>query len=62
MIINATPHEITLVSKQGVEQDSKKQFLAETVEVIRSIPPSGILPRVSIANSPAGEIEKLVRR
>jgi hypothetical protein len=57
MIINATPHEITLVSKQGVEQDSKKQFLTETVEVIRSIPPSGILPRVSMSNSPAGEID-----
>jgi hypothetical protein len=54
MIVNATPHTITLVSKQGVEQDSRKQFLAETVELIRSIPPSGILPRVSIANSPAG--------
>jgi hypothetical protein len=56
-ILNATPHEITLVSKQRVEQDSKKQFLAETVEIIRSIPPSGILPRVSIANSSAGEID-----
>jgi hypothetical protein len=56
-IINATPHTITLVSKQGVEQDSRKQFLAETVEVIRSIPPSGILPRVSMSNSPAGEID-----
>ena len=56
-IINATPHEIILVSKQGVEQDSKKQFLAETVEIIRSIPPSGILPRVSMSNSPAGEID-----
>ena len=56
-IINATPHTITLVSKQGVEQDSKKQFLAETVEVIKSIPSSGILPRVSISNSPAGEID-----
>jgi hypothetical protein len=57
MIINATPHTITLVSKQGVEQDSKKQFLAETVEVIKSIPSSGILPRVSMSNSPAGEID-----
>ena len=57
MIINATPHEITLVSKQGVEQDSKKQFLAETVEIMRSIPPSGIIPRVSMSNSPAGEID-----
>jgi hypothetical protein len=56
-IINATPHTITLVSKQGVEQDSKKQFLAETVEVIKSIPSSGILPRVSMSNSPAGEID-----
>ena len=57
MIINATPHTITLVSNQGVEQDSKKQFLAETVEVIKSIPSSGILPRVSMSNSPAGEID-----
>ena len=57
MIINATPHKITLVSKQGVEQDSKKQFLAETVEVVKEIPPSGILPRVSMTNSPAGEID-----
>ena len=59
MIINATPHVITLVSKQGVEQDSKKQFLAETVEVVREIPSSGILPRVSMSNSPAGEIDGL---
>ena len=57
MIINATPHTITLVSKQRVEQDSRKQFLAETVEVVREIPPSGILPRVSMSNSPAGEID-----
>ncbi len=57
MIINATPHTIILVSKQGVEQDSKKQFLAETVEVIKSIPSSGIIPRVSMSNSPAGEID-----
>lgn len=57
MIINATPHSITIVSKKGVVQDSKRQFLAETVEVIREIPPSGILPRVSMSNSPAGEIE-----
>ena len=57
MIINATPHKITLVSKQGVEQDSKRQFLAETVEILTEIPPSGILPRVSVSNSPAGEID-----
>ena len=57
MIINATPHAITIVSKKGVEQDSKKQFLAETVEVVREIPSSGILPRVSMTNSPAGEID-----
>jgi hypothetical protein len=56
-LINATPHSITLVSRRGVEQDSKKQFLAETVEILREIPPSGILPRVSMVNSPAGEID-----
>ena len=57
MLINATPHVITIVSKQGVQQDSKKQFIAETVEVIKEIPPSVILPRVSMSNLPAGEID-----
>ena len=49
-LINATPHSITLVSRQGVEQDSKNQFLAEAkaVEILKEIPPSGIHPRVSI--------------
>lgn len=56
-IINATPHAITIVSREGVQQDAKKQFLAETVEVLKEIPPSGILPRVSMSNSPAGEID-----
>lgn len=56
-LINATPHPITLVSRQGIEQDNKKQFLAEAVEILREIPPSGILPRVSMSNSPAGEID-----
>ena len=57
MLINATPHVITLVSRQGVKQDNKRQFLAETVEVIREIPSSGILPRVSMSNEDAGEID-----
>jgi hypothetical protein len=58
-LINATPHSITLVSRRGVEQDSKKQFLAkaEAVEILREIPPSGIIARVSMVNSPAGEID-----
>ena len=57
MIVNATPHVITIVSEKGVEQDSKRQFLAETVEILREIPTSGILPRVSMSNSPAGELD-----
>jgi hypothetical protein len=58
-LINATPHSIALVSRRGVEQDSKKQFLAEAeaVEILREIPPSRILPRVSMVNSPAGKID-----
>ena len=56
-LINATPHPITLVSRQGIEQDNKKQFLAEAVEILREIPPSEILPRVSMSNSLAGEID-----
>jgi hypothetical protein len=59
MIINATPHVITFVFKQGVKQDSKKQFLAETVKTIKEILPSGILPRVSISNSYEGEIDNI---
>ncbi len=54
MIVNATPDVITLVSRQGVEQDSKKQFFAEAVEVLEEIPPSGIHLRVSIVT---GEID-----
>jgi hypothetical protein len=56
-LINATPHSITLVSREGVEQDNRRQFLAETVEILREIPPSGILARVSMVNFPAGEID-----
>ena len=56
-LINATPHSITLVSREGVEQDNRRQFLAETVEILREIPPSGILARVSMINFPAGEID-----
>jgi hypothetical protein len=60
-LINATPHSITLVSRRGVEQDSKKQFLAEAeaVEILREIPPSVILARVSMVNLPAGEIDSI---
>jgi hypothetical protein len=54
VIVNATPDVITLVSRQGVEQDSKKQFFAEAVEVLEEIPPSGIHLRVSIVT---GEID-----
>ena len=57
-LINATPHSITLVSRRGVEQDPKKQFLTDkTVEILREIPPSGFLARVSMVNLPAGEID-----
>jgi hypothetical protein len=60
-LINATPHSITLVSRRGVEQDSKKQFLAEAeaVEILREIPPSVILARVSMVNLPAEEIDSI---
>lgn len=59
MLINATPHAITIVSRRGVEQDTKKQFLSppNEIEILREIPPSGILPRVAMSNSPAGEID-----
>jgi hypothetical protein len=59
MIINATPHTITLVSKQGVEQDSRKQFLGnkEKIVILKEIPASGILPRVKMSNEPAEPID-----
>ena len=58
-IINATPHTITLVSKQGVEQDSRKQFLGnkEKIVILKEIPASGILPRVKMSNEPAEPID-----
>lgn len=58
-LINATPHKITILAKDGVEQDTKKQFLAiaSQVTILKTVEPSGILPRVGMSNSPAGEIE-----
>ncbi len=50
-IINATPHQIIICSKEGVTQDPKtKQFTAETVEALHTLPPSGIIPRVAMGN------------
>jgi hypothetical protein len=60
MIINATPHTITILNKEaGITQDAKKQFLGtkETIVVLKEIPASGILPRVKMTNEPAGEID-----
>lgn len=58
-LINATPHEITLLSRDGVEQDAKKQFLASAseIKVLQKIPPAGILPRVAMSNNPVEPIE-----
>ena len=39
-----------------MEQDAKKQFTAETVEILHRIPPSGILPRVGMSNNPVEPI------
>ncbi len=50
-VINATPHAIVICSNEGVTQDPKtKQFTAETVEVLHSLPPSGIIPRVAMSS------------
>lgn len=58
-IINCTPHPITILFKKGVEQDSKKQFLAlpEEIEVLAKIESSGILPRIRVSDTCVGEIE-----
>lgn len=57
-LINATPHQITILSRTGVEQDAKKQFLASAseIEVLQKIEPSGILPRVAMTNKPVEPI------
>jgi hypothetical protein len=58
-IINATPHQIVICSNEGVNQDPKtKQFTAEaeTVEVLHTLPPSGIIPRVAMGNTEAEPI------
>lgn len=56
-IINATPHQIIICSKEGVTQDPKtKQFTAETVTPLFTLPPSGIVPRVAMGNTEAEPI------
>ena len=60
MIINATPHTITILNKEaGITQDEKKQFLGnkEAIVVLKEIPASGILPRVKMSNEPAEPID-----
>jgi hypothetical protein len=60
-LINATPHKIVIISNKGVHQDPKtKQFTLispDALEGLKTLEPSGILPRVSMSNTPAGEIE-----
>jgi hypothetical protein len=56
-IINATPHQIVICSNQGVVQDAKtKQFTASAVEILHTLPPSGIIPRVAMGNTEAEPI------
>ena len=59
MIINATPHEITILSRKSTIQDAKKQFIGnkESIEILKVIPASGILPRVKMTNEPSEPIE-----
>lgn len=52
-IINATPHDIVVISRDNVVQDPKtKQFTAVAVEIksIAKYEKSGILPRVSMTD------------
>lgn len=49
-IINATPHAIHILSDKGVLLDAKKRTysaVAEEVEILLTIEPSGTLPRVA---------------
>lgn len=56
-IINATPHQIVICSNQGVVQDAKtKQFTASAVEILHTLPPSGIIPRVAMGNTESAPI------
>jgi len=58
-LINATPHSIMILAKTGIEQDPKsKTFTANAADIVvmDAIPASGILPRVAMANAPAGDI------
>lgn len=60
MIINATPHAINILSRTGIQQDAKtKTFSASSrdIEIIKTLEPSGILPRVAIDSKPAPSIE-----
>jgi hypothetical protein len=60
MIINATPHSINIVARDGVTQDPKTKTFTATgteVKVLASLESSGILPRVAMENKPAPSIE-----
>lgn len=58
-IINVTPHAIYILSTKGVIQDSKTKTYsanASDIEILQTIPKSGILPRVASSEVEAGEI------
>lgn len=52
-IINATPHQINVLTDVNVNQNVQtKQYTAnpELIELLAVFPPSGILPRVAMSN------------
>jgi hypothetical protein len=59
MLINATPHNITILDRTSITQDAKKQFLGtkESIVILKEIPASGILPRVKLDNQPSEPID-----
>ena len=59
MIINCTPHAVTIISTNDCEYDARKRCytLKGDAEVLFEYIPSGIIPRVSMTQEVLGEVD-----
>ena len=59
MIINCTPHAVTIISNNNCEYDTRKRCytLKGEAEVLFEYMPSGIIPRVSMTQEVLGEVD-----
>lgn len=58
-VINMTPHDIVVVSRENVEQDEKRQYIVDADKLVKIavFPKSGILPRVTMQDKKVDEFD-----